>query len=46
MLTEYLVINAGTNPLLDREHVGAIKAYKDLVDINFDEVTSEEVSND
>lgn len=37
---EHLGANAGIDPLLDRYQVGAIAAYGDLLNIEFDEVTN------
>lgn len=34
---EELAEQAGINPLLDREKVGAIKAYQDMLDIELEE---------
>ena len=36
-LQEILSDQAGANPVQDREYVGAIKAYKDMVNIEYDE---------
>lgn len=36
-LQEILSDQAGVNPVQDREYVGAIKAYKDMVNIEYDE---------
>ncbi len=36
VLSEYLQTNAGLNPIQDREHVGYIKAVKDLVNVELD----------
>ena len=35
-LYEVLGTSAGLDPLQDREFVGAIKAYKDMIDVDFD----------
>lgn len=39
-MQEILGASAGINSLQDREFVGAIKAYKDMVTIDFDEEES------
>jgi len=36
-IQEILSEQAGANPVQDREYVGAIKAYKDMVNIEYDE---------
>lgn len=36
-LQEILSDRAGASPIQDREYVGAIKAYKDMVNIEYDE---------
>lgn len=36
-LQEILSEQAGANPVQDREYVGAIKAYKDMVNIEYEE---------
>jgi hypothetical protein len=40
-MQEILGASAGVNPMQDREFVGAIKAYKDMVTIDFDEEESQ-----
>jgi len=35
-LYEVLGTSAGLDPLQDREFVGAIKAYKDMLEVDFD----------
>jgi hypothetical protein len=40
-MQEILGASAGINPMQDREFVGAIKAYKDMVTIDFDEEESQ-----
>lgn len=40
-MQEILGASAGINPTQDREFVGAIKAYKDMVNIDFDEEESQ-----
>lgn len=35
-LNEMLAETAGLNPLQDREYVGAIKAYRDLIEIQYE----------
>lgn len=37
-LKEALATRAGIDPLTDREFVGAIKAYQDMLDIDLEEV--------
>lgn len=36
-IQEILSEQAGVNPVQDREFVGAIKAYRDMVNIEYDE---------
>ena len=36
-LRDQLAEQAGINPIADREKVGAIKAYQDMLDIELDE---------
>ncbi len=36
-IQEILSEQAGANPIQDREFVGAIKAYKDMVNIEYEE---------
>lgn len=36
-IQEILSEQAGINPIQDREYVGAIKAYKDMVNIEYEE---------
>lgn len=36
-IQEILSEQAGANPVQDREFVGAIKAYRDMVNIEYDE---------
>lgn len=38
-LTETLVINAGQDPYNDAKHSGAIQAYGDLINIDYEEET-------
>lgn len=38
-LKEQLADQAGLDPLADRQKVGAIKAYQDIIDIELDEET-------
>lgn len=40
-IQEILSENAGVNPSQDREYVGAIKAYRDLIGIEFEETQEE-----
>lgn len=35
-IKEVLAESAGFNPLTDREYVGAIKAYTDMLEINYE----------
>lgn len=36
-IQEILSENAGISPVQDREYVGAIKAYKDMINIEYEE---------
>ena len=36
-IQEILSEHAGVNPVQDREYVGAIKAYKDMVNIEYED---------
>ena len=40
VIQEILGESAGQNPIIDAGYVGAIKAYKDMLDIDFEETDS------
>lgn len=35
-IKDILAMSAGLDPLQDREYVGAIKAYQDLIDVQYE----------
>lgn len=42
---EELSVSAGSDPLIDKERVGKLNAYRELLDLKFDSLETEENDN-